>query len=245
MPGSEQSAPRAELFAALWALRHAGGPLTLVSDCEGLVKGWAQQQQQLQQPRRGPLADIWREIDRCRNELHFHASVRWVPGHTGHDDVQAGRVQQCDSDGSRLADQLAKAGATVHAVSRETARWVERVDDMAGRMLRLLVCILGRCMMTDPRGQDGRCAGGRGRMEQPSSRRRPRPVPLLPAGPSVLDLLMRRGRPSTSNEAADDGAHEVGRPPGVVSLLGGAAPGAVMGSGILDERRSGEPEAPV
>ena len=109
LQGREQSAARAELRAALWALEWAREPIRIVTDNESVVKGIYQiifRDMSLV----GSHQELWRRVYEEAKRLGLgRVAVRWTKGHATREDIEAGRSTEEDAKGNDAADALATA----------------------------------------------------------------------------------------------------------------------------------------
>ena len=114
LPGREQTNNRAELTAALAAVRSHAGPVEVRSDSQYVV---SQAAQLLRGEKVHPKAnvDLWKEMEqeigaRQSSDLVF----TWVKAHTTLRDVEKGRTTAQNKCGNDAADALASAAAQQH-----------------------------------------------------------------------------------------------------------------------------------
>lgn len=108
VPGLDQTSQRAELYAVLLALLATEGPITIASDCQNIVSGFALLQQnnfQLSKVQCLDNRDIWDSICENVNNRQARVQIMKVKAH-----CQEGDLQQPDhlTRGNCRADNLAK-----------------------------------------------------------------------------------------------------------------------------------------
>ena len=132
LPGYIQTVPHAEAYALLTLLKglreqsastRSSTVVDIVSDCKSVVDTY-----------NGCIADacaagralgeVWREIADTKTQLRRWgqvAPVRWVPAHQSPEQARAGKITETDRAGNEAADELAKAGASLHGLSAGNA----------------------------------------------------------------------------------------------------------------------------
>ena len=123
LPGTEQTVPRAEMWAVCETLRRAILPICIHTDHMAIVKGLEAGKPWTTKP--GRLnADLWSSIWHHIEDLGGlgpNLQVKWVPGHDDGDHEEAA--------GNRYADTYAKMGAALHEVDLEVLSAAKEVRD--------------------------------------------------------------------------------------------------------------------
>ena len=168
LPGHQQTVPRAELWAALQAVRHAIGPVLLLIDNELVCMGVARlgaDPLRFQVDLRSEMADLWRDLQQLLLERPASfCSAIWVPSHgleaASDPDAEEkrlaklrrARAQQGWQEEWLLhndrADKAAGRARQRHPVPTAAVDRVKRVGKLAKRTLRAAVEAVeaaGRC----------------------------------------------------------------------------------------------------
>jgi len=119
LPGVAQSNQRAELFAVLLACLRDPRELDIRSDSEYVCKGVRTLHFWAEGGWHGESSDLWNLLasELCARETNVY--VLWVKGHAKQIDIDRGRTTREDKEGNDGADELAVAGAKLHAVDAE------------------------------------------------------------------------------------------------------------------------------
>ena len=105
--GTDHSAARAELRAALWALEWTGEPVEITSDNESVVKGVYQILFSDSTPK-GTHEDLWARMEEAIKAAgKGNVSIRWTKGHAEQQHIDAGVSTPFDKAGNDGADALA------------------------------------------------------------------------------------------------------------------------------------------
>ena len=143
--GREQSAARAELRAAVWALEWAREPVEIATDNESVVKGMFQIIF-LDKCPMGSHEDLWRRAYEESRRLGLgRVAVRWTKGHATEEDIETGRSTQEDKEGNDAADALATLAVDANRLPPETTGLYHAKRKVAMTVQRMMVaCALAR-----------------------------------------------------------------------------------------------------
>ena len=138
VPGSVQSVPRAELYAAIQALKAAESPnITLFSDCKYFVDYSEKEPSLLRTVANG---DLWDEF--LKLSVNKNVNVVKVKAHCTLEDVRNGVIQWEHYVGNSYADTLAGEGAARAQVPQAIVDEMSSLDAMAWRIQDRLVAIV-------------------------------------------------------------------------------------------------------
>ena len=112
---------RAELWAALQALRHGCPPITLWIDNDSVVKGFHRGREWCCDSSR-PAADLWRKFWWKFDDLGGEGiTINKVKGHATDADIDSGRTSKLAKDGNDHADHFAGRGSSLAEELSSTA----------------------------------------------------------------------------------------------------------------------------
>jgi len=134
LPGPRQSIDAAEIFAAVVALRHACGAITLISDSLVFVGGWRRGRRWCVAADR-PNADTWLSFWSAAEEVGIgNIAVEKVKAHTSEAAVLKGEISKEDRYGNEWADHFAKQGANLHRAPQTVRDRVAQLRDDSRRL---------------------------------------------------------------------------------------------------------------
>ena len=131
LPGLVQSSQRAELFAVLLACLRDPRPLDIRTDSEYVRNGVASWQGWFASGWEGEHGDLWGMLATELNTREHPVTVVRVKGHARIIDVQRSRTTLLDKEGNDGADELAVAGAALHAVNQDIVTMGSARKDLA------------------------------------------------------------------------------------------------------------------
>ena len=136
--GGEQTVPRAELTAALQAIKRSdpSAPLHLISDAAYFVGGWRKGKHQCTQEKND---DLWSQIGQAVKERNASTLVSKVKSHPTKEDMAEAEHPMRWFLGNAIADAMAQRGADLIALDNEAVQEVIATDAAARRILRRLV----------------------------------------------------------------------------------------------------------
>ena len=153
LPGPQQTAVRAELYAVIQVLKHGILPMHIKTDCLGLVEALDYGQRHCTHSRR-ENSDLWRQFWHAIDGIGGFSDdlqITWVPGHQTGVTVGESGPAYLDKVGNDYADVAAKKGTLLHRFPeeaydehkrllsevRQTAAWIGNsqadVEELADR----------------------------------------------------------------------------------------------------------------
>ena len=135
---SPQTVPRAELWAAIVAIRCTSGDIVYVTDHLNLYRRWALKKGLVP---RGTNQDLWHLFWQAIRLHDGLVTIRWTRSHTTADDVLSGQTSVQDHTGNESADTLAGLGAGMHQPDPSLIDQVRKHDGLALQVIKRLVAV--------------------------------------------------------------------------------------------------------
>ena len=133
-----QTVPRAELWAAIVAVRCSSGDIVYVTDHLNLFKRWADRKVVVPGCRN---QDLWHLFWQAIRSHDGRVDIRWTKSHTTAEDVLGGQTSVQDHTGNEAADTLAGLGADMHQVAAEQVTQLRKHDGLALQVMKRLVAV--------------------------------------------------------------------------------------------------------
>ena len=142
VPGPEQTAGRAELYAAVKVLERTTGDVYMIIDNKACVHNMMALIDGRLVPH-GKRADLHRRaINAYEHKEPRSLRVKWVPSHMKEEDPEKGKITWEDRHGNAEADKRATMGVELHKVPLHKEKEGAKQDELVEGLLQMLLSIM-------------------------------------------------------------------------------------------------------
>ena len=142
VPGPEQTAGRAELYAAVKVLERTTSDVYIIIDNKACVHNMMALIDGRLIPH-GEHADLHRRASNAYQQGPArNLRVKWVPSHMKEVDIRKGTITREDRDGNEEADKLATLGVEMHKVPPHLDAAVDQQDALVEGLLRMMLNVM-------------------------------------------------------------------------------------------------------